>query len=86
MLTNPHYFFLFLFWFTIQSKVGSWYSNPGAGTSGSGGTAVGGGVGKYLKARNVQPESTTVDTSTAVVGKKRKAGVATGEFKDFSAW
>ncbi|MED6194771.1 cytochrome P450 monooxygenase 65 [Stylosanthes scabra] len=65
-----------------NSKVGSWYSNPGAGTSESGGT-VGGGVGKYLKARtSQQPES----TSTAVVGKKRKAGAATGEFKDFSAW
>ncbi|KAL1316140.1 peptidyl-prolyl cis-trans isomerase CYP65 isoform X1 [Arachis hypogaea] len=66
-----------------NSKVGSWYSNPGAGTLESGGT-VGGGVGKYLKARTgQQPESTT---STAVVGKKRKAGAATGEFKDFSAW
>ncbi|KAL2348309.1 hypothetical protein Fmac_002309 [Flemingia macrophylla] len=40
-----------------NDKVGSWYSNPGAGTSESGGTAVGGGVGKYLKARNAQATS-----------------------------
>lgn len=70
--------------FTFQDKVGSWYSNPGAGTSESGGMGIGG-VGKYLKARNA-PESATVDNSTSVVGKKRKVGVASGEFKDFSAW
>ncbi|MCI31075.1 peptidyl-prolyl cis-trans isomerase-like 2-like, partial [Trifolium medium] len=64
-------------------KVGSWYSNPGAGTSESGGT--GGGVGKYLKAKNVPAEPAAVDTGPAVVGKKRKA-VVSGEFKDFSAW
>ncbi|KAI4327346.1 hypothetical protein L6164_019819 [Bauhinia variegata] len=66
-----------------NDKIGSWYSNPGAGTSESGGV---GGVGKYLKARSDQAESATVDTSTAIVGKKRKAGVASGGFKDFSAW
>lgn len=66
-----------------NDKVGSWYSNPGAGTSESGGT--GGGVGKYLKAKNVPAEPAAVDTATAVVGKKRKA-VVSGEFKDFSAW
>lgn len=80
---------MYIFWFTIQDKVGSWYSNPGAGTSESRGMGVGGGgVGKYLKARNAQAhaESATVDTSAAVVGKKRKVGVASSEFKDFSAW
>ncbi|ESW28705.1 hypothetical protein PHAVU_002G010800 [Phaseolus vulgaris] len=69
-----------------NDKVGSWYSNPGAGTSESGGTGVGGGVGKYLKARNAQATSTNLDTSTAVVVKKRKVGVASSDFKDFSAW
>ncbi|KAK7367623.1 hypothetical protein VNO80_09638 [Phaseolus coccineus] len=69
-----------------NGKVGSWYSNPGAGTSESGGTGVGGGVGKYLKARNAQASSTNLDTSTAVVVKKRKGGVASSDFKDFSAW
>lgn len=73
-------------WLAFQDKVGSWYSNPGAGTSESGGTGVGGGVGKYLKARNAPPaEPAAVDTGTAVVGKKRKA-VVSGEFKDFSGW
>lgn len=71
------------FWLTFQDKVGSWYSNPGAGTSES----VGGGVGKYLKSRNIPgpTESAAIDTGTAVVGKKRKA-VVSGEFKDFSSW
>ena len=70
---------------SFQYKVGSWYSNPGAGTSESGGMG-GGGVGKYLKARNAQSESATVDTGIAVAGKKRKVGVSTSEFKDFSGW
>jgi len=70
----------------FQGKVGSWFSNPGAGTSESGSTGVGGGVGKYLKARNAQATSANLDTSTAVVGKKRKVGVASSDFKDFSAW
>lgn len=78
-----------------NDKIGSWYSNPGTGTSNSG--VGGGGVGKYLKARNAQAESAAVDTSltaiavdtslTAIaVAKKRKLGASTGEFKDFSAW
>ncbi|KAK7252769.1 hypothetical protein RIF29_36963 [Crotalaria pallida] len=74
-----------------NDKVGSWFSNPGAAISESGGTGIGGGsgggVGKYLKARNgqVQAESAaTVDTSATVAGKKRK--VASGEFNDFSKW
>jgi hypothetical protein len=40
------------FFFLVQDKIGSWYSNPGTGTSNSG--VGGGGVGKYLKARNAQ--------------------------------
>ncbi|CAI8588990.1 unnamed protein product [Vicia faba] len=71
-----------------NDKVGSWYSNPGAGTSESGATGVGsGGVGKYLKAKSVPTEAAAAaaDTGTAVVGKKRKA-VVSGGFKDFSAW
>ena len=47
------------------------------------------GVGKYLKARNSQVESTTaVDSSLPVVSvtKKRKVGVSTGEYKDISSW
>lgn len=70
-----------------NDKVGSWYSNPGSGTSGSQG--AGGGVGKYLKARNSQVDSTTaVDSSisTVSVTKKRKVGASTGEYKDFSTW
>lgn len=70
-----------------NDKVGSWYSNPGSGTSGSQG--AGGGVGKYLKARNSQVDSTTaVDSSisTVSVTKKRKVGASTGEYKDFSSW
>lgn len=48
----------------------------------------GGGVGKYLKARNAKTESTAIDSgsSTIAVTKKRKVGVSTAEFKDFSGW
>ncbi|KAA8531568.1 hypothetical protein F0562_006277 [Nyssa sinensis] len=71
-----------------DEKVGSWYSNPGTGTTESG--AVGGGVGKYLKVRNTQAESATTAADTglqAITGtKKRKLGVSMGEFKDFSSW
>lgn len=69
-----------------NEKVGSWYSNPGTGTTESGSAGVG--VGKYLKAKTTQAKPTTVDTSlqeTSVV-KKRKLGVSTGGFKDFSSW
>ena len=69
------------FFLEFQEKVGSWYSNPGTGTAESGAVGGGGGVGKYLKARNSQTESAAVDTSLT---KKRKA--LAGEFKDFSAW
>lgn len=71
----------------FQDKVGSWYSNPGTGATEAG--AIGaGGVGKYLKSRNQQIESTADDTglSAITVAKKRKVGVSTGEFKDFSGW
>ncbi|KAL6222694.1 hypothetical protein ACLB2K_006085 [Fragaria x ananassa] len=69
-----------------NDKVGSWYSNPGTGTTGSGGVG-GGGVGKYLKARAALPESAIVDAGSteSSVPKKRKMASA-GEFKDFSAW
>lgn len=48
----------------------------------------GGGVGKYLKAKNAQTESAAIDSgsSTIAVTKKRKVGVTTAEFKDFSGW
>lgn len=70
----------------VQDKIGSWYSNPGSGTTDSG--TVGGGIGKYLKARNAQAESAAIDTNPAAisVAKKRKLGVSTGGFKDFSGW
>uniref|UniRef100_A0A5B7BCV8 Putative peptidyl-prolyl cis-trans isomerase CYP65 isoform X2 n=1 Tax=Davidia involucrata TaxID=16924 RepID=A0A5B7BCV8_DAVIN len=70
-----------------KDKVGSWYSNPGTGTTESG--AVGG-VGKYLKVRNAQAESATATADTGLqsitIAKKRKLGVSRGEFKDFSSW
>ncbi|KAL5819792.1 hypothetical protein ACOSQ4_023634 [Xanthoceras sorbifolium] len=68
-----------------NEKVGSWYSNPGTGTDS--GALGSGGVGKYLKAKNATESaadaSGLVATSTL---KKRKVGVSTGEFKDFSSW
>lgn len=68
----------------LQEKVGSWYSNPGTGATDSG--TVGGGVGRYLKAKTTQVEPTTGDTSIpAVSAKKRKTGLK-GDFKDFSGW
>ncbi|KAK3020820.1 hypothetical protein RJ639_047692 [Escallonia herrerae] len=70
-----------------NDKVGSWYSNPGTGTTETG--SAGGGVGKYLKARNSQVDATTAgdaDLQSVSVGKKRKLGVSTRELTDFSAW
>ncbi|GMH14845.1 hypothetical protein Nepgr_016686 [Nepenthes gracilis] len=69
-----------------DNEVGSWYSNPGSGIAEA--KVVGNGVGKYLKARNAQAQSTATDDTTldAAVAKKRKLGISTGEFKDFSAW
>lgn len=71
-----------------NEKIGSWYSNPGTGTTESGTVGGGGGVGKYLKAKNAKTESTAIDSgsSTLAVTKKRKVGVSTAEFKDFSGW
>lgn len=69
-----------------NDKVGAWFSNPGTGTAEPG--DVGGGVGKYLKARTGQAEHAAADTGmqAMTVAKKRKLGIPTAEFKDFSAW
>ncbi|KAJ8567344.1 hypothetical protein K7X08_019552 [Anisodus acutangulus] len=70
-----------------NEKVGSWYSNPGTGTSEF--QAAGSGVGKYLKARAAQADSkTSSDSSLPPISaaKKRKTGSSTAELKDFSAW
>lgn len=70
-----------------NEKVGSWYSNPGTGTSEI--QAVGSGVGKYLKARAAQADSkTSSDSSLPPISaaKKRKTGTSTAELRDFSAW
>lgn len=77
-------FILFNF---VQDKVGSWYSNPGAGMVESGAVG-GGGVGKYLKLRNVQTGSATSGDGSAenVVVKKRKIAASTGGFGNFSSW
>eukprot|EP00252_Welwitschia_mirabilis_P025552 TRINITY_DN8027_c0_g1_i3.p1 TRINITY_DN8027_c0_g1~~TRINITY_DN8027_c0_g1_i3.p1 ORF type:complete len:589 (+),score=152.53 TRINITY_DN8027_c0_g1_i3:302-2068(+) len=69
-----------------SEKVGSWYSNPNAGTLPSAGT----GVGKYLKARiaeqmSLDKKPADGKVEEASVNKKRKLTTAT-EFKDFSAW
>lgn len=71
---------------SFQDKVGSWYSNPGVGTTDS--ETAGGGVGKYLKARSTQKSAAAADTSLqeTTVAKKRKLDVSTRGFKDFSAW
>lgn len=69
-----------------NDKLGSWYSNPGTGAAETGAIAAGGGVGKYLKARNSQTDSATVDTSLTPVFVTKKRKVMAGEFKDFSAW
>jgi len=79
--------FSFLFLPVFQEKVGSWYSNPGTGTSDI--QAVGSGIGKYLKARAAQADSkTSSDSSLPPISaaKKRKTGTSTAELKDFSAW
>lgn len=65
-----------------DDKVGSWYSNPGTGASGS--ISVGG-VGKYLKARSNGTESTTGNCQ-GQDSKKRKTDVSNIEYKDFSGW
>ncbi|PIA29341.1 hypothetical protein AQUCO_06000004v1 [Aquilegia coerulea] len=69
-----------------NDKVGSWFSNPGTGATDS--VAVGGGVGKYLKARTTQTGAVTADSGLDGNGipKKRKVGVSAVEYKNFSAW
>ncbi|XP_022963268.1 peptidyl-prolyl cis-trans isomerase CYP65-like [Cucurbita moschata] len=66
-----------------NDKVGSWYSNPGTGVAENG--AAGGGVGKYLKARNTQSKPPAVDASLGATTSTKKR-TAAGEFKDFSSW
>ncbi|KAL9254231.1 Peptidyl-prolyl cis-trans isomerase CYP65-like protein [Drosera capensis] len=68
-----------------NEKVGSWYSNPGSGTTTAGGVG-GGGVGKYLKARTAEAHTEVTDNtiSNIVVAKKRKVG-ASSELKNFSS-
>ncbi|CAM8883360.1 unnamed protein product [Rhodiola kirilowii] len=60
-----------------KDKIGSWYSNPGTGMTGSG--SAGGGIGKYLKARSSNSSQTAADAlaeldadTVAAVPKKRK--------------
>ncbi|KAJ0982133.1 hypothetical protein J5N97_010388 [Dioscorea zingiberensis] len=65
-----------------DDKVGSWYSNPGTGATGS--VSVGG-VGKYLKTRSNGTESTT-GNGLGQDSKKRKTDVSNVEYKDFSGW
>ncbi|XP_068656536.1 peptidyl-prolyl cis-trans isomerase CYP65-like [Aristolochia californica] len=69
-----------------KDKMGSWYSNPVVPTTES--VAIGGGVGKYLKARNAKTEASTdaLELEANGVNKKRKVGASTTEFKNFSAW
>ncbi|KAJ8498461.1 hypothetical protein OPV22_009013 [Ensete ventricosum] len=67
-----------------HDKVGSWYSNPGTGVTGSAG--VSDGIGKYLKART----SASTDSAGRKGAesndstKKRKVDVSSVEFKNFS--
>ncbi|KAG6604128.1 Peptidyl-prolyl cis-trans isomerase CYP65, partial [Cucurbita argyrosperma subsp. sororia] len=68
-----------------NAKVGSWYSNPGTGVAEYGAAAGGGGVGKYLKARNAQSKSPAVDAGVRQTTSTKKR-TAAGEFKDFSSW
>ncbi|CAL9148590.1 unnamed protein product [Musa hybrid cultivar] len=69
-----------------HDKVGSWYSNPGTGVTGSAGAS--GGIGKYLKART----SAATDSAgrkgaeSNDFTKKRKVDVSSVEFKNFSNW
>lgn len=70
----------------FQDKIGSWYSNPGTGTGTAESGAIGGGVGKYLKARNTQSKSATADTNITAISVTKKRKATPREFKDFSAW
>jgi peptidyl-prolyl cis-trans isomerase-like protein 2 len=67
-----------------SDKVGSWFSNPGTGAEVG---ATGGGVGKYLRTRAAQPETTvTGDSSQPAAATKKRKVAQTSEFKDFSGW
>ncbi|BBH05893.1 plant U-box 49 [Prunus dulcis] len=70
-----------------KDKIGSWYSNPVTGTVESG-SAGGGGVGKYLKARSALPESAAVNAGSTELAstKKRKLGVSATNYNNFSSW
>lgn len=68
-----------------NDKVGSWYSNPGTGATGS--VAMGSGVGKYLKARSTGAEAAAGNgLGPADLTKKRKVEVSNVEYKNFSGW
>ncbi|KAK6923958.1 Cyclophilin-type peptidyl-prolyl cis-trans isomerase domain [Dillenia turbinata] len=67
-----------------KDKVGAWYSNPGTNSTTPG--SVGGGVGKYLKARSNQAESVATNLQENGAVKKRKLDISKGGFKDFSSW
>ncbi|MQL70205.1 hypothetical protein Taro_002516, partial [Colocasia esculenta] len=69
---------------SCPEKVGSWYSNARGGMSGS--APVGGGVGKYLKARNTSAEADGDGSLQQDLPKKRKVEVSTVEYKNFSGW
>lgn len=65
--------------------MGSWFSNPGTGATGS--ATVGGGVGKYLKARNTAIEALGNNVlGSNNTSKKRKVDVSGVEYKNFSGW
>ncbi|KAK9129688.1 hypothetical protein Sjap_010175 [Stephania japonica] len=69
-----------------KDKMGSWFSNIGATATET--AAVGGGIGKYLKARVQQTESVSSENGPEATGlaKKRKVGSSKVEFKNFSDW
>ncbi|MCL7038441.1 hypothetical protein MKW94_001078 [Papaver nudicaule] len=76
-----------------NDKVGSWYSNPGTGSTEP--AVGGGGVGKYLKSARSSTEAAAAaatvadmgsDADVAVSTKKRKVGASNVEFKNFSSW
>ncbi|KAI3717054.1 hypothetical protein L1987_68378 [Smallanthus sonchifolius] len=67
-----------------NEKIGSWYSNPGTGAEAEASGGVG--IGKYLKARTANVDSTPAPDGNNAVLKKRKLAVSTQELKDFSAW
>lgn len=69
-----------------NDKVGSWYSNPGTGATGS--EEAGGGVGKYVKAlkstQSVASAGNGLEPDAS--SKKRKVSAPGVDFKNFSGW